>query len=298
MHTTSKPFFDRDTLLHLRLPFSFFLLPIFCFALSQAGSIEIKNSFLLFISLHFFIYPGSNIYNSYMDDDKGSIGGLKNPPAITRKLYTTSIIFDSIGLILCVFINFHLLLFMSVYILVSKAYSWKGIRLKKYGVLGWLTVILFQGGFTFLLVNMTAENNFGWTWFQYKQIEGMVLATLLIGGFYPLTQIYQHEEDSTRGDFTISYLLGIRGTFIFSGILFLTSFTLALHYFSNYYSITQFYIFLTCILPVTFYFLNWFWQSWKNEENANYSNTMKMTFLSSTLMILCYCILLYQNHGS
>src|SRR5205085_6047166 len=101
-------------------------------------------------------------------------------------------------------VNSYMVILMLVYIGVSKAYSWKKIRLKKYGVTGWLVVMLFQGGYTFLLVNMASENRFGISWFDYKHIECMLIASLLIGGFYPLTQIYQHEEDSQRGDFTIS----------------------------------------------------------------------------------------------
>src|SRR6185369_14963251 len=106
--------FDRDTLLHLRLPFSFFLLPIFCFSLSQSVSIHIINTIIVFISLHFFIYPGSNIYNSYMDKDTGSIGGLKHPPPVTRKLFHASILCDSIGLFLCVLISPLMILMMLV----------------------------------------------------------------------------------------------------------------------------------------------------------------------------------------
>ena len=142
--------FDKNTILHLRIPFSLFLFPIFCFAVSQASSLQWMNIVVVFISLHFFIYPGSNAYNSYMDKDKGSIGGLKVPPPVTVKLYYASIIFDTVGLLLCLFVNIRLVPLMLLYVLVSKAYSWKGIRLKKYAILSWLVVTLFQGGYTFL----------------------------------------------------------------------------------------------------------------------------------------------------
>ena len=104
-----------------------------------------------------------------MDDDKGSIGGLRNPPPITKKLFYVSIILDIVGLLLCLFIKWKLMLLMMVYIGVSKAYSWKKIRLKKYGFTGWLVVILFQGGYTFLLVNMAAENSFDLSWINSQR---------------------------------------------------------------------------------------------------------------------------------
>jgi 1,4-dihydroxy-2-naphthoate octaprenyltransferase len=38
----------------------------------------------------------------------------------------------------------------------------------------------------------------------------VVAAGLLIGGFYPLTQVYQHDQDSKDGVTTISMLLGLQ----------------------------------------------------------------------------------------
>jgi 1,4-dihydroxy-2-naphthoate octaprenyltransferase len=291
-------FFDRDTLLHLRLPFSFFLLPIFCFAISQSTHPDVMNTVVVFLVLHFFIYPASNSYNSYMDEDKGSIGSLKNPPPVTKKLYYASILFDLTGLLLSLFIHWKMLLLMLVYIGVSKAYSWKKIRLKKYGVTGWLVVILFQGGYTFLLVNMAAENVFERSWFSSSHVECMIIASLLIGGFYPLTQIYQHEEDSKRGDLTISYKLGIAGTFIFSAALFLVATAVTFHYFVLYYNIQQFELFMLCLVPVVFYFFYWFHKAMKNKIFADYSHAMRITFLSSLCMIICFCILYFQNHAA
>lgn len=296
MENKISSLFDRDTLLHLRLPFSFFLLPIFLFAVSQTIQIDLWNSFIVFIVLHFFIYPASNSYNSYMDNDKGSIGGLKNPPPVTLKLYKVSILLDITGLLLCLLINWKLLFLMLIYIAVSKAYSWKKIRLKKYGITGWLVVMFFQGGFTYILVNMSIENIFTFSWFSNKNMECMLLASLLIGGFYPLTQIYQHEEDAGRGDFTISYKLGITGTFIFSASLFLAACAVAYHYFNLYFSINQFLVFILCLTPVIFYFLYWFIKSIQNNKYADYTHAMRITTLSSICMILCFCILYVINH--
>jgi 1,4-dihydroxy-2-naphthoate octaprenyltransferase len=293
----NMPFFlDRDTFLHLRLPFSFFLLPIFCFAISQTVSINTSNTILIFLALHFFIYPGSNIYNSFMDEDKGSIGGLKNPPPVTRKLYYASIIFDTIGILLCWLINFKMVLMMLIYIGISKLYSWKKIRLKKYGITGWLMVMFFQGGYTFLLVNASSENLFDLSWFSHQHIRGMVLASLLIGGFYPLTQIYQHAEDIERGDYTISFKLGIIGTFIFSGILFIASCLIAWNYFTSFYNLNQFVIFMACLVPVMAYYFYWLGNTIHNLMLADYDHTMRMTFISSTCMIVCWSIIFFLNH--
>jgi len=295
MKESSVPFFDRNTLLHLRIPFSYFLFPTFVFAVSQASSIDWANTLVIFISLHFFIYPGSHAYNSYMDKDKGSIGGLKHPPPVTKNLFYVSIIADGIGLSLCFLINWQMFVMMLIYVGVSKAYSWNFIRLKKYAILGWLVVMLFQGGYTFLLVNIAAENIFTAQWFSGKTFESIILASLLIGGFYPLTQIYQHEEDFNRGDLTISYKLGISGTFIFSGLLFLISCAFAWNYFDSYYNTTHFIVFICSIIPIMSYYCYWFIQALQNKIHVSYDHAMRLNFISSTCMIICFTILFFLN---
>lgn len=231
-----------------------------------------------------------------MDEDKGSIGALKNPPPVTKKLYYASILFDCVGLLICSLAGIKLVLLMIPYIAVSKIYSWKKIRLKKYAIIGWLVVMLFQGGYTFLLVHMSAENLFTVEWISRKNLEAGLLASLLIGAYYPLTQIYQHKEDSDRGDYTISYKLGIKGTFYFAILMFIVAMAVAAHYFFRYYSFNQFYIFAVCLIPVIGYFFYWLIKVFKNESFADFNHAMKMTFYSSCSLIVCYLLLLYINH--
>jgi 1,4-dihydroxy-2-naphthoate octaprenyltransferase len=51
-----------------------------------------------------------------------------------------------------VFDSWILALGLLLYSTVSKAYSYDKVRLKKYPIISWLTVGVFQGGFTYLLV--------------------------------------------------------------------------------------------------------------------------------------------------
>jgi 1,4-dihydroxy-2-naphthoate octaprenyltransferase len=52
-----------------------------------------------------------------------------------------------------------------------------------------------------------------------KFLYPALLSTCLLLGSYPMTQIYQHEEDARRGDKTFSLLLGIKETFIFTAVI-------------------------------------------------------------------------------
>src|SRR5690606_27097194 len=170
----------------------------------------------------------------------GSIGGIKSPVKATRDVYYASILLDLSALLIAVFIDLRLALLLTVYIGVSKAYSWRKTRLKRFPVIGWLVVVIFQGGYTYMMVSMVVQNNVSFGWFTQKESLAFLFATLMIGGFYPLTQIYQHEEDTRRGDITISSRLGVRNTFIFSGINFVLAMVLAWIYFSKYFTPAHF----------------------------------------------------------
>src|SRR5258708_1640395 len=144
--------FSRSAWLHLRIPFSYFLTPVYLFALGISPNLVESNILFSFLVIHLLLYPASNGYNSYFDKDEKSIGGLKNPPPVNKGLYDLSLIFDALAIILG-FIKIGSLFAMMVltYGLVSKAYSHPAIRLKKYPIGGWLVTGFFQGTFTFLM---------------------------------------------------------------------------------------------------------------------------------------------------
>ncbi len=287
---------SKDVLLHLRLPFSVFLLPIYIFAISQVQAISIFEAILIFIILHLFIYPASNAYNSYMDQDEGSIGGVKDPPKAGLNVYYASILFDLTGLFLALLTDWHVFVLLIPYILASKAYSWRGIRLKKRPIAGWLTVALFQGAYTYMLVHMTVSRNFSPEWFQLSNITGMVVSALLIGGLYPLTQLYQIEEDRSRHDVTISSLMGYRGTFLFFILLMTIATGILFWYFLRFFSLLHFWLFLGSIVPVGGFLIYWMIRVWRDPNQANFTNTMTMNTLASACMIICFSLICWFNH--
>src|SRR5687767_13642526 len=202
---------QKSTITLLRIPFSFFLMPVFFFALSQVPVIDYPKTFLVFIILHFIMYPASNGYNSYMDNDEQSIGMLEKPPMPTRQLFYVTAVLDIMAVVLSFFVSLIFALCIIANILASRSYSYRGIRLKRYPVTGFLTVIIFQGAITYYMVYMGSGGDNSLPW------QGMLISSLLFGGFYPLTQVYQHKQDLKDGVRTISYKLGVKGTFIFSG---------------------------------------------------------------------------------
>jgi 1,4-dihydroxy-2-naphthoate octaprenyltransferase len=269
----------------LRIPFSYFLLPIFLFSLSISPNFD-ANSFLwTFIILHLFLYPASNAYNSYFDKDKGSIGILKNPPPVERGLYYLALFFDLIAIILgLAFVNYEFAAMLVVYGLVSKAYSHPSIRLKKYAITAWLITGIFQGFFTFLMCYIGLNDFSIANALKGEVIAGGILATVMLWANYPVTQVYQHEEDAARGDRTLSILLGVRGTFLFVGAVFVLVTIAFFLYFRYFYRIEYGYVFLLALLPVVLFFLIWFIRVFRDESEANYTQTMWLTALSATCL--------------
>ena len=277
-----------STIKLLRIPFSFFLSPIYFFALAQVPQINWWNAVLIFFIIHFLIYPASNGYNSYMDRDTESIGGLEKPPPPSPQLFWVTVVLDVIAMLLSLIIGPIFTLVMLFYIGASKAYSYRGIRLKKYPYLGYLIVILFQGAVTFWLVyyGSNVEQNITVPW------QGMLICALLVGGFYPLTQIYQHKQDLDDGVSTISYKLGYIGTFIFCAIVYVLAWIFMAQFFISNKHGNQLLVIGIFFIPVIVYFTRWFVLVYKNRKEANFKNTMKMNWLAATCTNISFLILL------
>jgi len=207
----------KDAFTHLRLHFSLLLMPVFLFALSQVEIIHQTNTIILFFILPLLIYPASNIFNSYYDRDQGSVGGIKNPPPPNTKMLWLANMLDITALILAVSMNVEIMILCLLYIIASRLYSYKPIRLKAYPILGFLVIFIFQGAFTYYL---TQIGSFGLdTSTQYPEefcLEGnqlhkivyaMLATSFQIGAIYPLTQYILRKPILIRFTYSLRFKL-------------------------------------------------------------------------------------------
>ena len=277
--------FTRSAWLHLRIPFSYFLMPVFFFALGISPNLVESRLLWVFLTVHLFLYPASNGYNSYFDKDEKSIGGLKNPPPVNKGLYYLAILFDVIAIVLglmMIGVLFSVMLFL--YGLASKAYSHPSVRLKKYPIGGWLLAGFFQGCFTFVMCYLGINDFKLENTLNTKVLMAAALTSVMLWGNYPMTQVYQHEEDAKHGDQTMSMILSIRGTFIFVQVVFLLAAVGFVLFFRSFYSMRYAYLFLLSLAPVVLFFMYWFYQVWKDTSKANFMNTMRLNFISATCL--------------
>ncbi len=282
---------SRAALLHMRFAFSFFLLPVFFFACSQAPQILPLEATLTFLVWHLLVYPASNGYNSYFDKDEGSIALIEEPPPVDRSLYGFALVLDLAGLLFSLFVGWSLFIAVLVYGIFSKLYSHPAVRLKKYPAVSFLIVFLFQGACVYWSSYAGVsglELNYGW---NLNFILAGLICSFLIGATYPLTQVYQHHEDSQRGDRTLSIVLGIRGSFLFAALLFLIATVLLGVYWWRLSEFWKFWLFLPLVSPAILFFCFWFYKVLHDPAEANFKNMSRMTFLSGGMMLIYFGLL-------
>jgi 1,4-dihydroxy-2-naphthoate octaprenyltransferase len=124
----------------------------------------------------------------------------------------------------------------------------------------------------------------------------LLSVSLLIGGSYPLTQIYQHDADAKDGVQTISAQLGIRGTFIFSGIMYVLAFAGLAVFFIMSLEIKEFLVLSTCMLPILVYFMVWGRQVWQKPVKADFQHTMRMNFIASGCTSLGFILVFMMKY--
>jgi len=207
----------------------------------------------------------------------GSIGGIEHPLLPEKELYYVTILLDLLAIGLSLFISLDFTLLITCYISCSRLYSYRGIRLKKYAVGGYLTVVLNQGGLLFLMVflgvNTAVAPGIPWA--------GMLAACCLIGGFYPITQVYQHRADRQDGVRTMSMLLGVRGTFVFCALMYLAAFGILFWHYNQSGELKLFGVLQLFFLPVLLFFFSWVLAVWKDAGKADFKHTMRMNWLAS-----------------
>lgn len=253
---------------------------------------DLPNALLIFFILHVLVYPSSNGYNSFMDRDTDSIGGVKKPLPVEKQLFYVTVVIDLTALLLSMLIGAKVALGVALYIIASRLYSYRGVRLKQYPVIGFLTVVLCQGTLVYGIVSMSVHSDV-----VLRDVYFPALITaLLIGGTYPLTQVYQHEQDRRDGITTLSYLLGVKGTFIFCGIVLFVALLLLTIFFISTGQPYSIWVYLIATFPVAVYLSRWFFKVRRNGASASFENLMKMNYLAAICSSLAFVAILILNN--
>jgi 4-hydroxybenzoate polyprenyltransferase len=169
----------------------------------KAAFMHWRQWLLAAITWGIFGNGGTLAINSAYDKDEGDIGYLNNPPPVPAHLARFSLIFLAIGAVISISLGMTYLLLYGICVLLSILYSVPPFRLKARAGLDVLINSTGFGGLTILA---------GWVASGRPLESPMIILFFafffLFLGFYPLTQIYQFDEDTRRGDHTLAIALG------------------------------------------------------------------------------------------
>jgi lycopene elongase/hydratase (dihydrobisanhydrobacterioruberin-forming) len=147
---------------------------------------------------------GTLALNSAFDRDEGDVAYLRRPPVPPRHLAAFSIALMATGQILAFRLPAPYAMIYAVCFVLSLAYSVPPLRLKAVAGADW---IVNMWGFG----TLTPYAGWAATGVPLDAARGLVLLAFcpLFAALYPLTQLYQLEEDTRRGDRTLACVLGV-----------------------------------------------------------------------------------------
>lgn len=151
-----------------------------------------------------FLNGGTLAINSAFDHDEGDIGYLYSPPPPPRHLFGFSVALLVAGQVLAFLLPAGFVVAYAICFLMSLAYSVPPLRLKAVGGVDWVINMIGFG-------TLTPYAGWAATGTSLDLASGIVLAAFcpLFAALYPLTQLYQFDEDQRRGDRTLALILGM-----------------------------------------------------------------------------------------
>jgi 4-hydroxybenzoate polyprenyltransferase len=200
---------------HLRLHFQLLLAPVYLWGWLIAGGGLSQAVLIGFVAFHAFLYSGATAFNSYYDKDVGPVGGLEHPPVVSPALLPFSLAVQGVGWLMAALVNLSFFLIYGAFLALSFAYSHPRTRLKAHTLTSLAVVGFGQGALAFLAAWAAVRGEIASAW-SLDGALGAVSAVLLILALYPLTQLYQIDEDAARGDRTVAVVWGPRRCFEFS----------------------------------------------------------------------------------
>ena len=152
-----------------------------------------------------FLNGGTLALNSVFDKDEGDIGYLRAPPPPPRHLLAFSIALLAAGQALALALPKGFAAVYAICLVLSVVYSVPPFRFKAVAGVDWVINMWGFGTFTPYAAWAATGRPLDWG-------HALVLLAFcpLFAGLYPLTQLYQFDEDRRRGDRTFALIVGMR----------------------------------------------------------------------------------------
>lgn len=150
---------------------------------------------------------GTLAINSVYDKDEGDVGYLNSPPPLPTHLLTFSWMLLVLGQVLAFALPWGFRVAYLVCFMMSVAYSVPPLRFKAVAGLDW---VINMWGFG----TLTPYAAWAATGRPLDLGHAVIFLSFcaLFAGLYPLTQLYQLEEDKKRGDRTLALMFGLESS--------------------------------------------------------------------------------------
>jgi 1,4-dihydroxy-2-naphthoate octaprenyltransferase len=274
---------------HLRLPYQFLILSgPFLVGGALASTKTLPLFILEFFSVHFFLFGGVTVYNSYWDKDDGPIGGLKNPPKMTVWMLSMSWLFQSVGFLFSLFAGW---LFSIVY-LISCCFFWlyssPRARWKSHPLLSIFALGIASGVASFFMGFFSMGDHV----IRLSTVLMSMGVTSCLISLYPLSQVYQVEEDKKRGDITFAIKYEQKGVKFF----FLTLFPVGV--ICSLVSLVRINTYFLCVFitgAVLMYLVIWRIIKKLTFTHTDYENVMRTKYLVGITFSLFSVLLIWAS---
>ena len=168
---------------------------------------QLGNALFALVIWVVFLNGGTLAINSVFDRDEGDIGYLNAPPPLPRYLLHFSVALLVAGQLLALRLPLGFQIAYGICFVLSVLYSVPPFRFKAVAGVDW---VINMWGFG----TLTPYAAWAATGRALDLGHGLVLLAFcpLFAGLYPLTQLYQFDEDRRRGDRTLALILGMRAS--------------------------------------------------------------------------------------
>lgn len=261
-----------------------------CYLLGSlfVSQLDASTFWIQFLNVHLLLFGGATAFNSYWDKDEGPIGGLKNPPPLSDWMRNASIILQCVGLIFAATVSLQFAMVYAASMLLFWLYSSPLARWKSHPHLSLIAIGGSTGLGGFLLGYIAGGAMISWQ----IVIPGLG-ASLILLSLYPVSQIFQMDEDRIRGDQTFAVSYGLQGVIRFfmiafiSGILILS---IALRWVDPV--IAGFFLSISGLSGMVI----WLYMKQLRGTASEYAMVMKIKYVSSVMFIAFIMICYFQIH--
>lgn len=266
-------------ILHLRLHYQFFILSGgYLLGGYLADDMNTAQFWIQFLNVHVLLFGGATAYNSWWDKDEGAIGGLKHPPKMEKWMHPVSLFFMFAGWAWSVIIGLEYAMVYGISLLFFWLYSTPHARWKGRPLLS-LVAIAVSTGFNSVLLGLWAAEGA----FAPSVLLSALGASAILLSLYPVSQIFQLDEDRLRGDETFTARYGLNSTKKFFKVSYMCG--LLMLSFGLYLNEGAIGLVLFILGSLSFLIIRWLIKPMEGRRQE-YQSVMKTKFFASLSFVL------------